>query len=303
MLIYKYIECSEKSICLIIGAFVSIIGFVLSVLWLWMAKGSKAWYEVYENAIWEMESLNNDVKLEGKYLIHNFWALKTEKDFSTKTKEEKMFATRAFSPSKIVIAIGWLLITFWVCALLFCLLVYFQIEPLNLIFVVIFGGGLILCLFKYGATKIESSTLRDFSAQELFKKITNDNEIQKLKLYFEVQEDEVCFFTQDNAIEQQLSSLYKTIPLRYYSNKIAYDFNVIDNHYKESIDDDKQIMTIRKQFRQNDIEPIDVKMFENKTIYVYFEGSNYEKDNAKIAKVVEKLMKDYTSIKVNYELK
>lgn len=38
-----------------LGLFILLIGMVLSQLWIMMAKGSKAWYEVYEKAIMEIE--------------------------------------------------------------------------------------------------------------------------------------------------------------------------------------------------------------------------------------------------------
>ena len=88
----------------ILSSFVCGVGFVLSVFWYKMAKASKVWYEVYENVIWEMESFNNEFHYDDKYLIHNYWSSKEGSKIS--------------SPSKIVIAIGALLIAFWISALI-----------------------------------------------------------------------------------------------------------------------------------------------------------------------------------------
>ncbi len=39
----------------VIGYIITLIGIVLSIMWIKMAKGSKAWYEVYEKAIFAIE--------------------------------------------------------------------------------------------------------------------------------------------------------------------------------------------------------------------------------------------------------
>ena len=39
---------------------ISLIACILSWIWVWMARGLKAWYEVYETAIWDIESFKNE---------------------------------------------------------------------------------------------------------------------------------------------------------------------------------------------------------------------------------------------------
>ena len=45
----------QLRVLLCVGLFILLVGMLLSLLWIMMAKGSKAWYEVYEHAIYEIE--------------------------------------------------------------------------------------------------------------------------------------------------------------------------------------------------------------------------------------------------------
>ena len=52
---------------------ISIIGLIFSHIWVWMARGLKAWYEVFEMAIWQMETKDNVFDFSPEYTINNFW--------------------------------------------------------------------------------------------------------------------------------------------------------------------------------------------------------------------------------------
>jgi len=62
-------KCGINHYYYVYSIFISIVGLILSYLWFKMAKTLKYWYEVFEIAIWEMESYNNVFKYESKYLI------------------------------------------------------------------------------------------------------------------------------------------------------------------------------------------------------------------------------------------
>ncbi|MBR4264760.1 MAG: hypothetical protein IKQ46_01755 [Bacteroidales bacterium] len=304
-LISKFLEgkfCDEsKNLFPILSSFICIIACTLSLLWLWMAKGSKAWYEVYENAIWNMESLRNVFSFEHESLIHNYWSLKTDKDFNNKTFFEKIFSVRGFSPSKIVILIGWLLVIFWICAFVFGILIYFNICCLNIFVTCIISFMIIFIFFKTVKDKIKSSSLRDYSDEILFNRIKSDKFIRKMGIYFEVNDNQVKFYTKSEKQKKQIISHYNDSPSNDIQNWLHFERGVINGYYDKFLNiSTEQSELISEKFQ---IDTKFVKVF-NKTVFVNFEGSDYEKDNLKIAKIVNELLKekDFDTIKVNYNL-
>lgn len=296
---------SISSNFLLYNSIICAFGIALSYIWLWMSKATKAWYEVFEAAIWDIESYEKEIYPE-KHLIHNYWYLKTDKDFLKKNKMERMLSTRDFSPSKIVIVIGWMLVAFWiltaVCGVILTIInmyiIYTDIFEITINILPL----LVLIPFAVFVPKnLKSSTLRDFSAQELFKHIANDPEIKRLQLYFEVHDNEVCFFTTNQEIIQTINEYYIITPCNYYSNKTAYDFNLINAKYVEKNNDDIMINEIKRKFENMKINVKNVAIFD-KVLCVNLEGKNYVKDNEKISKEVSNLMKQNVSVKINYEL-
>ncbi|MBO7597119.1 MAG: hypothetical protein J6T70_08770 [Bacteroidales bacterium] len=88
---------------------ISLLGIVLSVVWIYMMKGSKAWYEVYEKSIYAIEKeLFNGKKR--KYVEGEF-AKEMSKQFN---ENFTGLHSGAFSPSKINILIGWIMLIVWI---------------------------------------------------------------------------------------------------------------------------------------------------------------------------------------------
>ncbi len=87
---------------------VSLLGIITSILWIYMMKGSKAWYEVYEKSIYAIEREIFEIE-NGKYVMGKF-AKKMRGDFGLDFWSNK---PGAFSPSKINIVIGWVLLFVW----------------------------------------------------------------------------------------------------------------------------------------------------------------------------------------------
>lgn len=185
----------------VLSVAICIVGFILSYLWYKMAKSLKYWYEVFEIAIWEMESYANIFKFDSQYLIHNYWTTKEQEDHIS-------------SPSKIVIHISILLIVFWVCAII-----------LSLFFIRHFASQYVatvctLCIFASLTVyylcdnKINSSTLRNKSEEDLFKQIKADFIDSNEHVYFEIQKNRnrkyvVFKFNESNAYKTHLIfSLY-----------------------------------------------------------------------------------------------
>lgn len=97
---------------------IAVIGIVFSILWIAMAKSSKAWYEVYENAISNLEYENySKLGIPYPYVMGSMGLYKDKKDnciFSTKAG--------AYSPAKINIVLGQVSLLIWVIVALIHLL-------------------------------------------------------------------------------------------------------------------------------------------------------------------------------------
>lgn len=91
------------------------VGTVLSLLWIMMSKGSKAWYEFYENAI---VALANREHKSFQNSLHNLEGRKWEKidGFEWPDISDSLLNTKggAYSPSKINAAIGFVSLGVWV---------------------------------------------------------------------------------------------------------------------------------------------------------------------------------------------
>lgn len=91
------------------------VGFIFSCIWIMMAKGSKAWYEVYEKAIKKFEEkFAEQLMLPNEFMMGEMNAITVQKDNS-------IFSTKAggYSVSKINIAIGQLCFCIWILIALF----------------------------------------------------------------------------------------------------------------------------------------------------------------------------------------
>lgn len=105
-------DCATKDNvpCLnLVLIFISLVGILMSILWICMAKGSKAWQEVYEDAISDYE--------------HRYWRDIPDEFHSDELKGDHnkrdrcLLSTKGgpFSPSKINIVIGQISFLIWIC--------------------------------------------------------------------------------------------------------------------------------------------------------------------------------------------
>lgn len=102
VLIIKYIDSNNDNLKLQIAiSAICNFGFALSVVWKCMAQGLKAWYEVFEIAIWDIESHHNIFNFPPNYTIGNYWYVDENK------------TSKPFSPSALVMSIGWCMMIFW----------------------------------------------------------------------------------------------------------------------------------------------------------------------------------------------
>lgn len=98
-----------------IGCVISIIGFVFSIIWIMMAKGSKAWYEVYERKI---NLIENELGIDKKYLMKTAECKSGSLDSNLCSK-----LAGTYSVSKLNILIGQILAGIWVGVIIIHLIV------------------------------------------------------------------------------------------------------------------------------------------------------------------------------------
>lgn len=144
----KYMICpiqTRHNIALfgLIPIAITLLGLAFSVLWITMAKGSKAWYELYESNIaaisgntkfWEGSNGENTKltecfdKKDGGYKAYLFGNLENQNDDPI---DSKLFSAGAgpFSVSKINTMIGIISLTAFLCA--FGFHVYWTIKLFN----------------------------------------------------------------------------------------------------------------------------------------------------------------------------
>ena len=81
---------------------ISILGIILSYIWLTMVKGSKAWYEVYEKTIYQLETeIFDSAKDKAKYVEGEY-----AKVFRDKMDDKLFWGFNGgpFSPSKVILS-------------------------------------------------------------------------------------------------------------------------------------------------------------------------------------------------------
>ena len=85
----------------------ALTGIIISILWIMMGKSSKAWYEVYESRICDIEA-RKEMGIEENYRMGEYGS-------EAKTINNSLLSTKGgkYSPSKINIAIGQFSLVLW----------------------------------------------------------------------------------------------------------------------------------------------------------------------------------------------
>lgn len=93
---------------------IAMVGVLLSVLWILMGKGSKAWFERYENAISAMET--NPEYAEGGIVSIAGFSYENMEGYEKPEVRNCILSSKggAYSPSKINIAIGQIVLLIWI---------------------------------------------------------------------------------------------------------------------------------------------------------------------------------------------
>lgn len=180
------IGCSlDKGLCgkLLVNCYgfgIAFVGIILSLLWIMLAKGSKAWYERYESAIHKFTKIAGLDALEKNLLFEN---PKVEKviafaygdDFRSfsPTVSSWLWNTKggAYSPSKINIAIGQISFVIWLVAAfshIFLIMGRTIVKPrvvMPMIMLTILFFGLIV-FWWYSHCSLKSRTLKEKEHEE-----------------------------------------------------------------------------------------------------------------------------------------
>ena len=105
---YSRIDCKrriDKETCETVLPIIAFCGLFISKIWTWMARGLKAWYEVFEVAVWDMETKSNVLGYNRQHTVENYW--------TAKQNGINPFNSKPYSPTRIVILIGHLLSVIW----------------------------------------------------------------------------------------------------------------------------------------------------------------------------------------------
>lgn len=171
--------------------FTSIFGLSLSIIWFWMAKALKTRFKVNEVPVWKMENIDNIFRINDKNLFA----------FNTNWSERQ-----PFSPSKLVLLVGHLLIGFWSILFVFSISTFDCILKLinahsTITFIVLIMFIVIPIFYTYWKRIqgfFNSTSIRNKEAQEVFKKV-KEHLIQHSEFrYFEVKDNKIIFFYTDS---------------------------------------------------------------------------------------------------------
>jgi hypothetical protein len=167
VLIVNFIESSDTASFKLELALAGIcsFGFSLSMVWTWMAQGLKAWYEVFEYAVWDLECYNNVFNLPSNYTVNNYWSVDDKK------------LSKSYSPSALVGSVGWCMAAFWVVAFCFNLCCYLVIEKADVYYWIVLGVNVLLVVltmlftFKRIKNNVKSSSLRTKRYEDTFVRV------------------------------------------------------------------------------------------------------------------------------------
>ncbi|MCF0216238.1 MAG: hypothetical protein HUK21_07165 [Fibrobacteraceae bacterium] len=146
----------------IIALLIACMGMILSVFWILMMKASKAWVEVYEQAISAMDS-NGSLYPKGFENAGDFHMEKLPEYKKANKFNSCIFSTKGgcFSPSRINIAVG--IFSFVVCFFLFIFhsINYFCFSNFSIIFLFIAIVVLLSLVLFWRFKQLKSSSLEE----------------------------------------------------------------------------------------------------------------------------------------------
>lgn len=132
----------------LMAVFISMIGFLLSSLWIKMGKGSKLWYEKYEEAIIAFEKHEDYCDKEFKRF--GGFDYSKIKDYRNLVPNRCLLNLDAgnYSPSRINIAIGIVSLFIWTIICSFhCFILFNPAEINSTLFIVV--GAIIILYFSF----------------------------------------------------------------------------------------------------------------------------------------------------------
>ena len=166
----------------LIAIFIASIGVILSVLWVYLAKASKAWVEVYEAAISSIDQKNNFMPTEFQTVggfhmekLPSFGSNESSSDNDCAKFSNNIFSCKGgtFSPSKINICIGQISLLIWALIITLHLSCCSgSIAAFVITLAVVIGVIISVCISVNN--KVQSSVLSDKDPIKVFKQSTRN---------------------------------------------------------------------------------------------------------------------------------
>jgi bacitracin transport system permease protein len=119
-LVFKLLEKNENTLLIHeLCCFVALLGFVFSLIWIMMAKGSKAWFEVYEKKITSIEEILQ---------INEIWRMGSR--CTPHELDDNLLKRNAgpYSVSKLNIFIGQILVFVWLLIVIIHYIIIFKFN-------------------------------------------------------------------------------------------------------------------------------------------------------------------------------
>ena len=130
---------------------IGVIGIIFSCLWIMMGKGSKAWYERYENAICAFERKSQYMTPKASHI--GGFHYQNIQGYELPQIQKSFFKGNggAYSPSKINIAIGQITLWLWSIIVLFhgAVAIWGKdiISLKAFTYIILIGGSIVILLF------------------------------------------------------------------------------------------------------------------------------------------------------------
>lgn len=130
---------------------IGVIGIIFSCLWIMMGKGSKAWYERYENAICAFERKSQYMTPKASHI--GGFHYQNIQGYELPQIQKSFFKGNggAYSPSKINIAIGQITLCLWSIIVLFhgAVAIWGKdiISLKAFTYIILIGGSIVILLF------------------------------------------------------------------------------------------------------------------------------------------------------------
>lgn len=223
-----------------IAYFIALIGIVFSLLWIAMAKASKAWVEVYEQSIVAVEQKMTKGSVLGKISGFQYVNLEGYANVETPKFDRKYCSQKggAFSPSKINIAIGQISFCIWMMISVLHFICYVSIPFIRgssfyygnsfiyTLFLLFFFSPVLYYITHCFYKKRKLSGIIKFESDNLLEKDPNGIATSNLKIINRLYYEEKAFLR--DILESSILIVADIVEKQYYYAKKKFVFCVYE---------------------------------------------------------------------------